>query len=400
MNSKILPVVIICIAAGLLIYSSMANLKPNKTSNDEVNNPPAEPIAARTDSKNSPPVKLPPVIIEEPEKAPEGMVWIPGGKFVMGTDFLPTPDKPNPDKIKFDEQPAHKTELDGFWMDETEVTNAQYKKFVDATGHITLAEKTPKREDFIGVVPDVSLIPEENLVAGSLCFKEDFDRTTFRKDVPLWEYQAWEYRKGANWKHPEGPGSSIEKRMDHPVVHLSFDDVMAYCKWAGKRLPTEAEWAFAARGGKNDYKYPWGNELIPDGKYMCNYWQGDFPLTRENKDGFLATAKVKSYPANGYGLYDMAGNVWEWCSDYYRPYEFFDDFEIRNPTGPESSYDPSEPNQVKRVLRGGSFMCNTNNCTGYRVGARMRGEESSGAFHHGFRCVVDTKMIRNKETAP
>ena len=336
--------------------------------------------------------KLPPLITKSPAKAPTGMVWIPGGRFTMGTKFRPRFGLENPDRIKHDEWPPHPVEVDGFWMDATEVTNAQYKKFVDATGHITLAEKKPKREDFIGVVPDVSLIPEENLVAGSLCYNENFDRKNFRTGFPNWEYQAWEYRKGANWKHPEGPKSSIKNKMNHPVVHLTYDDAIAYCKWAGKRLPTEAEWAYAARGGHKNNKYPWGNELIVKGKYQCNYWQGIFPTKRENKDGFLTTAPVKSFVPNSYGVYDMAGNVWEWCSDYYRV-DYYRTSPLRNPKGPKTSFDPQEPRLEKRVMRGGSYLCNTNNCTGYRVAARMRGEVTSGACHHGFRCVVDTKMI-------
>lgn len=332
-------------------------------------------------------------IVEPPEavKTPEGMVWIPGGAFTMGSEGEYNPHAANPDKIKPDEYPAHRVIVDGFWMDTTEVTNTEFARFVEETGYVTFAERKPKREDFIGVIPDVSLIPEENLVAGAIIFNENFDRENFRTDVPFWEYQAWMYQKGAYWKQPEGPGSHIDDRMDHPVVHVVYEDCLAYCRWAGKRLPTEAEWEYASRGGHEGWKYHWGNELVPDGKYMCNYWQGDFPLERKNLDGFLNSAPVGSYPPNDYGLYDMAGNVWEWVNDYYH-IQYYRHSRLKNPAGPPKSFDPGEPNIVKRVTRGGSFMCNTNNCTGFRNAARMRSDVSSAAFHTGFRCVVDTKM--------
>jgi sulfatase modifying factor 1 len=314
-----------------------------------------------------------------PGLAPEGMVWIPGGTFTMGDDEG-TPD----------ESPAHSVTLDGFWMDRTEVTNAQFKKFVDATHYVTVAERTPKREDFRGAVPNVNDIPAENLVAGSICFNEHFDRKTLTKDDSLWPYQVWKYVKGANWKHPEGPATGIDDRMQHPVVHVSWDDAVAYCKWVGKRLPTEAEWEYAARGGLKGAIYPWGNELVEKGKWMLNIWQGEFPGSNEVKDGFRTTAPVASFPPNGYGLFDMAGNVWQWCSDFYRP-DYYRYSPLRNPPGPADSYDPNEPTYVKRVQRGGSFMCSDNYCRGYRVAARMKGTPDSGAYHTGFRCVWAAK---------
>lgn len=329
-----------------------------------------------------------PPITKEPGPTPDGMVWIPGGTFEMGTDPISSPK--NPDKVKQDEIPKHEVTVDGFWMDVAEVTNAEFAKFVDETGYVTFAEIPPKREDFIGMVPDISLIPEENLVAGSLIFNPDFDRESFRDDVQNWEYQAWKYQPGADWRHPTGPDSSIEGLDDHPVVNVVYRDCVAYCKWAGKRLPTEAEWEYAAHGGK-DVKYPWGDEFLPDGKYMCNYWQGTFPTDRQNLDGFLDTAPVKSFPPNGYGLYDMAGNVWEWVDDYYRP-DYYHRSPKRNPQGPDNSFDPNEPGIEKRVTRGGSFLCNTNNCTGYRCAARMRSDVTSPSYHTGFRCVIDPKM--------
>lgn len=317
-----------------------------------------------------------PLIVDEPGPAPEGMVWIPGGSFSMGDDA----------GTHADEAPAHTVELDGFWMDATEVTNAQFQKFVEATGYVTTAERTPKREDFAGQLPDVSVIPEENLVPGSICFNESFDVSTLRKDHPLWPYQVWQYVKGANWRHPDGPESSIEDRMDHPVVHVSWDDAVAYCRWAGKRLPTEAEWEYAARGKLSTAIYPWGDELQKDGHWLTNIWQGDFPAVHDVNDGHRTTAPVRSFAPNAYGLYDMAGNVWEWCHDFYRP-DYYANSPRRNPPGPADSHDPLEPGMVKRIQRGGSFMCSDNYCTGYRVTARMKGTPDSGTWHAGFRCV-------------
>jgi formylglycine-generating enzyme required for sulfatase activity len=224
----------------------------------------------------------PPVarFVKAPGPAPEGMVWIPGGTAMLGDDEGPP-----------DERPAHSVTIDGFWMDRTEVTNAAFKKFVDATGYVTIAERTPKREDFKGLMADVNEIPAENLVAGSICFNPNFDRRALAKDQPLWPLQVWNYVKGANWRHPDGPTSSIAERMQHPVVHVSWIDAVAYCQWAHKRLPSEAEWEYAARGGLAHAIYPCGNELVKDGKWTMNIWQGEFPDTHDVKDGFRTTAR-------------------------------------------------------------------------------------------------------------
>jgi formylglycine-generating enzyme required for sulfatase activity len=285
-----------------------------------------------------------------------------------------------------DERPAHEVVLDGFWMDETEVTNAQFAEFVGATKYQTIAERTPKREDFLGQVENIDDIPAENLVAGSLCFNPDFDRLTLRRDGPLWPYQVWKYVRGADWKHPSGPDSSIDEIPDHPVVHVAWVDAVAYCEWAQKRLPTEAEWEYAARGGLVGRKYPWGDELTPDGAWRTNIWQGEFPNENKNADGYVTTAPVRAFPANGFGLFGVSGNVWEWCQDYYRP-DYYEVSPRRNPQGPPDSLDPNEPGIEKRVQRGGSFLCNANYCLGYRVSARMKGEPESGSYHVGFRCV-------------
>lgn len=373
------------VAVGALVFAALAPTGgglPGFTSRNDADSPgddPAVPVAER----KFPQAPVDVQVFPSPDPAPleDGMVWLPGGKFWMGSDEGPS-----------DEYPRHEVELDGFWMDATEVTNAQFKEFVEATGYVTVAEQAPKREDFAGQVPDISQIPAENLVPGSICFNEQFDRGTLTQDHPLWPYQVWKYTKDANWRQPDGPESTIDDRLDHPVVHVSWYDAVAYCEWAGKRLPTEAEWEYAARGGLEDKAYPWGDEHRPHGEWLHNIWQGEFPFENQVLDGFKATSPVKSFPPNGFGLYDITGNVWEWCHDYYRPDTYTESLR-RNPRGPADSFDPQEPTIVKRVQRGGSFMCNANYCIGYRCSARMKGEESSGSFHCGFRCVVTADML-------
>ena len=317
-----------------------------------------------------------------PAEKPEGMVWIPGGEFSMGCDD--PRDRPcgGPDPMG-DARPIHRVYLDGFWMDRTEVTNEQFEAFVKATGYVTVAERTPKAEDFPGA-------PPENLVAGSVVF------TPRAEPVPLdSHYRWWDYVKGVNWRHPLGPDSTIAGREKYPVVHIAYEDAEAYCKWAGKRLPTEAEWEFAARGGQSGKLYAWGDELKPGGKWMANIYQGRFPLKDTADDGFAGIAPVAQFPPNGYGLYDMAGNVWEWCSDWYRP-DYYAEFVqaagvARNPAGPTTSFDPAEPTERKRVHRGGSFLCTDQYCTRYMIGTRGKGEVSTGSNHVGFRCTKSGK---------
>lgn len=314
--------------------------------------------------------------VNEPAATPPGMVWIPGGEFVMGDD---TGDHE-------DEKPAHRVLLDGYWIDRTEVTNAQFQKFVDATGYVTVAEKKPDPQSPEFASLDLKEIDPAVFVEGSLCFRYKPDGKKLVKDDPLWTYQLWAYVKGANWKHPEGPESSVADRSDHPVVHICWLDAKAYADWAGKRLPTEAEWEYAARGGRANETFHWGNELTPDGKWRQNVWQGEFPYENKNLDGFATTAPVGSFPPNGFGLSDMAGNVWEWCADWYMP-DYYASSPRRNPQGPDQSFDPNEPGMPKRVQRGGSFLCNANYCTGYRNSSRMKGTPDSGLYHTGFRCV-------------
>src|SRR5580765_3375910 len=315
-----------------------------------------------------------------PTPAVPGMVWIPGGEFSMGSDAASESLCGLPGVTR-DALPIHRVYVDGFWMDATEVTNEQFEEFVKATSYITVAEQTPTKEEFPSA-------PPENLVAGSTVF------TPTAGPVALNDYfQWWRYQKGANWRHPQGPESDLKGREKYPVVQVAYEDAAAYAKWAGKRLPTEAEWEFAARGGVAGKLYAWGDELKPGGKFQANIYQGKFPLEGGDtgEDGFKGIAPVAQFPANAYGLYDVAGNVWEWCSDWYRP-DTYARLKLaggvaRNPQGPDSPYDPAEPNEKKRVHRGGSFLCTDQYCTRYMVGTRGKGEVRTASNHLGFRCV-------------
>jgi len=311
---------------------------------------------------------------------PQGMVWIPGGEFSMGAaDPMGSDRNAVGMQATDDSRPIHRVYVDGFWMDATEVTNAQFAAFVNATGYVTVAEKTPRAEDFPGA-------PPENLVAGSVVFSPP-DHAVALDNHYVW----WAYVKHADWRHPLGPQSSIAGQEKFPVVHVAYEDALAYATWAGKRLPTEAEWEFAARGGLSGQIYPWGNEFRPNGTWMANSHQGHFPDRDAGEDTFAGLAPVSSFPANGYGLFDVAGNVWEWVSDWYRP-DYYSELAAaggiaRNPQGPSSSYDPAEPNEKKRVHRGGSFLCTDQYCSRYMVGTRGQGDVGIGANHLGFRCV-------------
>ncbi len=317
------------------------------------------------------------------ERSTDGMVWIAGGEFSMGgTDRLARPD----------EAPVHRVRVDGFWIDPTEVTNAQFAAFVEATGYKTIAERPVDWEEIKKQLPEGTPKPaDEVLQPGSLVFTPPDEPVDLRHHE-----QWWTWTNGADWRHPEGPGSSIEGRMDHPVVHIAYDDAAAYAEWAGKRLPTEAEWEFAARGGLDGRVNVWGDE--PVSPERCNIWDGHFPDTNTKLDGYERTAPVGLYEPNGYGLYDMAGNVWEWCSDLYRPDTYArrllraggPDAVIENPTGAKTSYDPR--NQLapeSRVHRGGSFLCNDSYCASYRPSARMAAPPDTALAHLGFRCVMD-----------
>lgn len=291
---------------------------------------------------------------------------------------------------KKDEQPPHRVKVSGFWMDKTLVTNKQFKEFVDATGYVTTAEKAPTLEEIMSQVPKGTPPPApELLVASSLVFKQA------KGPVPLNSNRIWwDWKQGADWKHPLGPESSIAGKENHPVVQISWYDANAYAKWAGKRLPTEAEWEFAAYGGKNDIRYVWGNEEFSEEKPQANIWQGKFPYSSTKPNGYIGTTDVNSFAPNGYGLYDMAGNVWQWCADLYNAkyyeQEARKDLSV-NPRGAETSFDPDEPYATKYVHRGGSFLCHSSYCKGYRITARMKTCPDTSLNHLGFRCVSDAK---------
>ena len=304
------------------------------------------------------------------EAPPRGMARIRGGEFWMGSD----------DPMFNDARPWHRVYLTAYFIDKTLVTNEQFGQFVKATHYVTVAERAPRAEDFPGA-------PAENLVAGSVVFSPPDHPVSLNN-----HYQWWNYVKGANWRHPQGPDSGLKGKQTHPVVQIAYPDAEAYCEWAGKRLPTEAEFEFAQRGGLDRKPYAWGDQFRPDGKFMANTFQGHFPDKSIPEDGYGTTSPVGAFPANGYGLTDMSGNVWEWTSDWYRP-DYYQTLAAsgqitRDPKGPKDSVDPSEPGTVKKVQRGGSFLCTEQYCSRYKVGARGKGEPDTGTNHVGFRCVM------------
>lgn len=280
-----------------------------------------------------------------------------------------------------EEAPAHKVAVDGFWIDQHVVTNAEFARFVAATGHVTLAEKAADPRDYPGALPEL-------LAPASVVFRSPASRV----DVSN-AYNWWRYTAGADWRHPQGPGISADGLHDHPVVHVAFEDAEAYARWAGKEIPTEAEWEFAARGGIEGAEFTWGDAFCPDGKFMANFWQGDFPYQNDASDGFAWTAPVGSYPANGYGLSDMAGNVWEWTRDWFEERHKVTRTccTVTNPRGgsKDESYDPRIAVRVPRkVMKGGSFLCAPNYCRRYRPAARMAQAIDTSTCHLGFRCIV------------
>lgn len=353
---------LICILACFLgCQSQQDESQENASSNAEMTES-SSASTVKADDQSSQPFKA------VSDSVVDGMAWIPPGTFQMGSnDFQ-------------DAQPVHKVKLTkGFWMDVTEITNEEFRKFVEETDYKTIAERPLDPDDFPGV-------PEAKLVSGSVVFDPPDRKVSLNN--PL---QWWSYIEGASWKNPEGPekdGGDIDP--DKPVVQVSYKDAKAYCDWAGKRLPTEAEWEYAAKGGKDYSTYYWGEEMKPSDKWPANIYQGSFPDDNTAEDGFTELAPVKSYSPNPYGLYDMDGNVWEWVSDYYRP-DYYQSGTMVDPQGPSSSYDPMEPNAVKRVQKGGSFLCSDQYCRRYLAGSRGSGEINSGSSNLGFRCAAESR---------
>ncbi|WP_435348725.1 formylglycine-generating enzyme family protein [Haloarchaeobius sp. HRN-SO-5] len=313
----------------------------------------------------------------EPPDAPpdDGMVWVPGGTFTMGsTEFYP------------EEAPTRDVTVDGFWMEQTPVTSAEFATFVDETGYTTVAERDPDPDDYPGADPD-------DLVPGSAVFRSP-DGPVNLRDPNQW----WDYVGGADWRHPLGPDSSIEDRMDHPVVHVTYEDARAYAEWAGKRLPTEAQWERAARGGLEEKRFVWGDEHVPDGRLQANTWQGEFPHENKTLDGYERTSPVGAFPANGFDLYDVAGNVWEWTSDWFSADPTAGESPTCcTPTNPrgvseDASVDPRDPSQMPRkVLKGGSHLCAPNYCFRYRPAARYPEPIDTSTSHVGFRCIASPR---------
>jgi sulfatase modifying factor 1 len=330
---------------------------------------------------------------------PPDMAWIPGGEFSMGTDD--TNSMPN-------ERPTHKVKLDGFWIDRTTVTNAQFAAFVKATGYVTTAEKPVDWEEMKKqVAPGTPKPPDESLRPGSLVFTPP-DHVVDLRSMANW----WTWTTGANWRHPQGPKSDIVGKDDYPVVQVSWDDAAAYAEWAGKRLPTEAEWEYAARGGPAaNTRFYWGDEFKPGDKFMANTFTGRFPFENTREDGFARVAPVKSFPPNGYGLYDMAGNVWQWTNDKYRLDAHVLTIDAikagnvdccTNPQGPAECFNPTSavPNATERVIKGGSFLCHVDYCESYRPTARRGTPPDTGSEHVGFRCVKDADGAKAADLSP
>lgn len=307
----------------------------------------------------------------DPAEPTAGMVWIPGGEFMMGSN-----------RHYPEEAPAHQVRVNGFWIDAFTVTNRDFGRFVADTGYVTLAERSAKVEDYPGA-------PPEMLAPASTIFKRPAGPVDVRN-----HYNWWFYVAGANWRHPRGPASSIKKLLDHPVVHVAYEDAEAYAAWAAKEIPTEAEWEFAARGGLDGADYVWGDEMAPEGRHMANTWQGEFPYRNTVADGFEYTSPIGAFPANGYGLYDMAGNVWQWTSDWFQNHDKIDSpcCTSSNPRGGtrEGSFDPRDPGKTmpRRVTKGGSHLCAPNYCQRYRPAARIAQPMDTSISHLGFRCIV------------
>ncbi len=319
-------------------------------------------------------------------KPPKGMIWIPGGSFLQGA-------VPHDEVAMKHEKPQHKVSVDGFFMDITEVTNAQFSRFVDETGYITVAEREIDWEEMKKQLPQGTAKPHDTILQpGSLMFKKTKTSVPNLYDFSQW----WRWVIGVNWKHPSGVNSTLEGKENYPVTHISFEDAQAYCKWAGRRLPTEAEWEYAARGNKENTIYFWGDTVSLLSK-KANSWEGEFPVFNTLEDGYERSAPVKSYPPNSFGLYDMAGNVWEWTTDWYNVNYYQEltaaNAPIINPKGASKAYNPNNPYLQEKVIKGGSFLCSYTYCASYRISSRMGSSTDSSSEHIGFRTVVTPDML-------
>ena len=328
------------------------------------------------------------ILVKKPDGliAPEGMVWVSGATFKQGAVVG--------DKMAMGhEKPAIDVLVDGFFMDATEVTNKQFSEFVDATSYVTIAERGIDWEELKKQVPPGTPKPHDSILQpGSLTFKKSKSPVTNLYDFSQW----WNWTIGANWQHPNGPKSTIKGKDNYPVVQIAYEDALAYCEWANRRLPTEAEWELASRAGSYGSVYNWGNDVSVLSE-MANTWEGDFPVSNSKNDGFELRAPVKSYPANAYGLYDMAGNVWEWTSDWYNT-NYYKEMNgqntvLINPMGANSPFTPNNPLAKEKVIKGGSFLCSDSYCASYRVSARMGSSMDSSLEHTGFRTVVSIDML-------
>ncbi|HEA30736.1 MAG TPA: formylglycine-generating enzyme family protein [Leeuwenhoekiella sp.] len=327
------------------------------------------------------------LLIKQPDsiKVPEGMVWVSGVHFTMGAQDDDKQALPR-------EKPAHPVAVDGFFIDKTEVTNAEFKKFVNATGYVTLAEKPIKWEEMKTQLPPGTPRPADSILQpGSLIFNKELQHVYNLNDYSQW----WEWKHGADWRHPEGPGTSIKGKDDYPVVHIAYKDALAYCEWANRRLPSEAQWEAAAHGKLNGGIYTWGNDPQKLDK-EANTWQGEFPIKNLASDGYTGAAPAASFSANSLGIYDMAGNVWEWTQDWFDVNYYSKAVgkgELRDPKGAEKSYNPQSPYQKEKVIKGGSFLCAASYCASYRISARMGNTMDSATDHTGFRTVATVEML-------
>ena len=320
--------------------------------------------------------------------APDGMVWVEGKSYTKGA-------KPNDDYAMMREKPSHEVYIDGFYIDIAEVTNNQFQKFVNETGYLTIAEREINWDEMKKNLPAGTPKPHDSILQpGSLIFNDKLKKVDNMNNY----FQWWRWQTGANWRSPKGYGSSIKNKGNYPVVHIAYEDAKAYCEWANRRLPTEAEWESAAQGNYKNAVFPWGDDL----KLLnsnANTWQGKFPVKNESIDGYEMIAPVKSFPANSIGIFDMVGNVWEITDDlfnvnYYS--EISTETELKNLKGASSCYNPSNPYEIQYVMKGGSFLCHDSYCASYRISARMGVSVGSGSDHTGFRTVATPEMLLNK----